>query len=97
MRKHDPNGIFLNNFGRRITGASSQLTVDARVKHCALQSHCICSSNVDCAPGQICGKLFGFNVCKDFLAHVLPLGLSGLLTSVSDTALTTIADLFSSS
>ncbi|KAJ6632745.1 L-gulonolactone oxidase 5 [Pseudolycoriella hygida] len=81
MKKYDPNGVFLNKFGERITGASNQLTVDTRAIHCALNSNCICSKNADCATGQICKKMYGFNVCKDVLRQILPLNL---FTHVTD-------------
>lgn len=92
MQKYDPNGIFLNKFGMRIKGSSNALTIDPKAKHCALQSSCICSSSNDCASGQICGKLSGFSVCKDFIAEILPLRLIDI---VSDRALNVIASQFS--
>lgn len=91
MQKYDPNGVFLNKFGRRIKGASSELTIDSKVKHCALQDHCFCTEATDCATGQFCGQLYGFRVCEDLPAKVLPLPL---VNSVSSDVLTVIAKQF---
>lgn len=71
MRKYDPNGVFLNKFGKRILLESNELTVDPHVKRLALQDYCICDKHVDCADFQVCTKVNGaFPVCKDMIPAV---------------------------
>lgn len=89
VQKYDPNGVFLNKFGKRITGASSELHIDSRVKHCALLDDCFCDKDTDCATGQYCGELYGFKVCKDKFAFI-----PKLINFVGDTALRAIAKQF---
>ncbi|XP_037038883.1 L-gulonolactone oxidase 5-like isoform X2 [Bradysia coprophila] len=88
IRKYDQNGVFLNKFGKRITGASRELTIDPRMEHCALQDDCFCNKNRDCATGQYCGELNGFKVCKDILSLKL-------INDVSDGALAIVGKLLS--
>ncbi|KAG4068841.1 hypothetical protein HA402_004989 [Bradysia odoriphaga] len=66
MNKHDPDGVFLNNFGRRIKRTGDKIDIDPKTKHCALLDNCFCSSDSDCSSTQICTKLPGYtyNVCK---------------------------------
>lgn len=67
MDEFDPNGIFLNNFGKRIRNISSNVDTDPKVTRCALLDNCFCSKNTDCADTQICGYLNGYSsypVCK---------------------------------
>lgn len=65
MRKFDPQGVFLNKFGRRLTLQSNELMTDPKVKKCALQDYCVCGKDADCASSQVCGKLGKFNICTD--------------------------------
>jgi len=72
MQKYDPNGIFLNKFGRRILDLSNEMNVDPSVKRCALQDYCICSKNSDCTSLQSCGMVSGYPACQDIAAGFLP-------------------------
>lgn len=66
MNKFDPNGIFLNSFGRRITKTGTKIDSDPLTTRCALLDNCFCSKNADCAVTQICTSLSGYSykVCK---------------------------------
>ncbi|KAJ6635180.1 L-gulonolactone oxidase 2 [Pseudolycoriella hygida] len=66
MSKFDPNQLFLNNFGRRLTQTGTKLDLDPKIIHCALLDNCFCSKNSDCATEQTCTTLPGYNftVCK---------------------------------
>jgi len=73
MRKYDPDEVFMNNFGRRLQGASNRMSTDPRVTHCALLDDCVCSTNQDCAPRQICSRISGYPdypVCMNPGKHV---------------------------
>jgi hypothetical protein len=65
MKKYDPNELFMNKFGKRITGVSDEMDIDPQVHHCALQDYCICSKNDDCGSFQSCNQVKGFPVCRD--------------------------------
>lgn len=65
MKKYDPNGIFMNKFGRRLLGESDELSWDPSVTKCALQDYCMCAKDDDCGAGQACGKYGEFPVCKE--------------------------------
>ncbi len=68
MSEYDPDGIFLNDFGRRLEGSDTKISSDPRTTHCALLDNCICSHYYDCAWGQTCSTIDGypdFPVCKD--------------------------------
>jgi len=67
MTEYDPNGIFMNNFGRRLTGEGTAIDVDPEAKRCALLDYCVCSKNEDCAATQYCGAVEGYRdmpVCR---------------------------------
>lgn len=72
MKKYDPNGIFLNKFGRRLLGTSRDMDTDPNVKRCALQDYCVCSKNSDCAPLQQCVMISGYPACTDIGSGFLP-------------------------
>jgi hypothetical protein len=72
MKKYDPNGIFLNKFGKRLLGDSHLMDIDPQVKRCALQDYCICSKNSDCANLQSCTAVNGYAICNDIGAGILP-------------------------
>jgi len=57
MTTFDPNGVFLNNFGRRLLGVSGKMDWDPLVIHCALLDNCLCSKDDDCARGQKCSRI----------------------------------------
>lgn len=65
MKKHDPYGIFLNSFGRRLMFKDTKMDIDPLTKHCALLDNCICSKDTDCSATQTCSKISGYdyNVC----------------------------------
>ncbi|CAL8139498.1 unnamed protein product [Orchesella dallaii] len=69
MEEFDPQGIFLNDFGRRIRFDSETRIRDPRVKHCALLDHCICRNDLDCGDGSgssyRCNLLQGYRVCRE--------------------------------
>ncbi|CAL8073253.1 unnamed protein product [Orchesella dallaii] len=68
MRKYDPNGIFLNKFGRRLLLEYDDLSMDPFVKRCALQDYCVCTKSWHCADFQMCTTINGmFPVCRDVL------------------------------
>jgi len=60
MNKFDPNGIFMNNFGRRIKGLDTKIDLDPKVNRCALLDNCLCESDSDCGVNQICGTIPGY-------------------------------------
>lgn len=66
MQRFDPNQIFQNNFGRRLTKSGSDIDFDPKTTRCALLDNCICSKDSDCAVTQRCISLTGYNytVCK---------------------------------
>lgn len=66
MQKFDPNGIFLNNFGLRLTGMSTEMDIDPSTTRCALLDNCFCSESSDCGNSQICTSIPGYNykVCE---------------------------------
>lgn len=66
MHKFDPNEVFQNNFGRRITKNDTKIDSDPKTTRCALLDHCFCSKNSDCAESQRCVSLPGYTytVCK---------------------------------
>lgn len=66
MDKYDPNGIFLNDFGRRIKQIGNKTDSDPLSTHCGLLDNCFCFSNSDCADSQTCTSIPGYNytVCK---------------------------------
>lgn len=66
MTKFDPNGIFLNNFGRRLKKTGTKIDLDPSTTRCALLDNCFCSENSDCADSQRCTTLPGYTypVCK---------------------------------
>lgn len=63
MNKFDPNQIFLNSFGRRILKIGSKIDIDPLTTRCALLDNCFCSLDTDCAKGQICTTLPGYDDC----------------------------------
>jgi hypothetical protein len=68
MSEFDPNGIFMNDFGRRLQGKGTRANTDPLTKHCAILDYCLCSSDSDCANGLRCSRLFGypdFPVCRE--------------------------------
>ncbi|OXA63154.1 L-gulonolactone oxidase 2 [Folsomia candida] len=73
MTKYDPEGIFLNKFGRRLLGTSDQVDKDSKVYRCALQDYCICQKHDDCGLLQNCVNRNGFNICKDLIDLKLPI------------------------
>lgn len=104
MEKHDPNGIFLNNFGRRIIRKGTKIDTDPLTTHCALLDNCFCSVDEDCADTQICSSVPGYDypVCetKNVVAEAKfdkskfppPLGiLNWLLTTVPTLATSVLA------
>lgn len=66
MKKYDPNHIFINNFGRRITKTGTKIDFDPLTTRCALLDNCFCSKDADCAKTQLCTTLPGYTypVCK---------------------------------
>ncbi|XP_037042731.1 probable L-gulonolactone oxidase 6 [Bradysia coprophila] len=67
MKKFDPKGIFLNNFGRRLLGTGTRIDADPKTIHCALLDNCFCSEDSDCVESQSCTSLPGYEnypVCK---------------------------------
>lgn len=66
MKKFDPNGIFLNNFGRRLTYNGTKIDIDPLTTKCALLDNCFCSKDSDCADTQTCTTISGYRypVCK---------------------------------
>jgi hypothetical protein len=72
MQQFDPQGIFLNKFGRRLLGVSKDMDIDPAVKRCALQDYCICSKNSDCAPLQQCRPIEGYPACNDIGTIIMP-------------------------
>lgn len=67
MNKFDPKGIFLNNFGRRLLKTGTKTDIDPLTTRCALLDNCFCTSENDCAKGQICTTLTGYSsypVCE---------------------------------
>ncbi|ORX77920.1 FAD-binding domain-containing protein [Basidiobolus meristosporus CBS 931.73] len=62
VRRYDPRGVFSNDFTNRIfNDIPSKL--NPAIKHCALEDSCLCSSDNDCANGQVCAKEDGFRFC----------------------------------
>ena len=67
MKKFDPDGVFMNNFGRRIIKSGTKIDSDPKVTRCALLDDCFCSKNKDCTDTQTCTTLRGYpdyRVCK---------------------------------
>lgn len=66
MNRKDPEGVFLNSFGRRIKKIGTKVDNDPRVVRCAMLDYCFCAKNGDCGDNQICTTLPGYNytVCK---------------------------------
>lgn len=66
MEKFDPDKVFLNNFGRRITRKGTKIDIDPLTTRCALLDNCFCSKDSDCANTQICTTIDGYdyNVCE---------------------------------
>lgn len=66
MNKFDPEGVFINNFGRRMKQTGTDIDTDPLTKHCALLDNCICSKDNDCGDTQICTTLPGYTyrVCQ---------------------------------
>jgi len=67
MNQFDPNEIFMNSFGRRLKGEDTKMDLDPQLTHCALLDNCVCSADTDCAPGQVCSNITGYEnypVCK---------------------------------
>lgn len=70
MKEFDPQGVFLNNFGRRLINPDYHKTgLDRYVQHCALVDNCVCQVDEDCGNGRpnsyMCGELLGYNVCRE--------------------------------
>lgn len=70
MKKFDPHGVFLNDFGKRMIDPHyTKTSIDNFVKHCGLVDHCVCQKDEDCGDGSTesykCGKLLGYNVCRE--------------------------------
>lgn len=78
MNKYDPNGVFLNSFGRRLKKTGTKVDIDPKLKHCALLDNCICSKNTDCGKNQICTTISGYkyNVCKTRNEAPIPLPIN---------------------
>ncbi|XP_037051389.1 L-gulonolactone oxidase-like [Bradysia coprophila] len=95
MTKFDPNGIFLNKFGLRITGDGTAIDSDPLMStnKCALLDTCICSKDSDCGNNQLCSTLPGYTypVCKtkneepDLLDLTFYPPISGLLDWLNET------------
>ncbi|KAJ6645515.1 L-gulonolactone oxidase [Pseudolycoriella hygida] len=66
MEEYDPNGIFLNNFGRRLIYDNTEIDSDPLTTRCALLDNCFCSKNADCGLHQTCTTISGFDypVCQ---------------------------------
>jgi hypothetical protein len=60
MLEYDPNGVFMNNFGRRLVGIGTKQDSDPAANRCALLDFCFCSQNRDCGPTQFCGTVPGY-------------------------------------
>jgi len=56
MNQYDPNGVFMNNFGRRLKGVGTTMDVDPAATRCALLDYCFCSTSADCGPSQTCAS-----------------------------------------
>ena len=88
MKEFDPNEIFMNDFGRRLKGVGTKITMDPKVTHCALLDNCVCRKNSDCADRQTCSTIEGYPdypVCKsppqspeDSFLHPDPFSMEGL-------------------
>jgi len=99
MNKHDPYGIFMNNFGRRMKKTGTTVDTDPSTTHCAILDNCICTKDSDCGDTQRCTSITGYNyrVCQtknEFPEKTIDLNsfppLSGILTWFS-TTITTLA------
>lgn len=66
MTKFDPNQIFQNNFGRRVTKTDTKIDLDPLTTRCALLDNCFCAKNSDFADTQHCMSIEGYPypVCK---------------------------------
>lgn len=66
MNEFDPNGIFLNNFGRRLTHMGTNIDIDPLTTRCALLDNCFCSKDSDCGENQACTSILGYDypVCE---------------------------------
>ena len=67
MQQYDPNGVFMNDFGRRLKGIDTKINTDPLSTRCALLDNCVCSKNNDCGPTQTCSRIDGYPdypVCK---------------------------------
>jgi hypothetical protein len=60
MAEYDPNGVFMNDFGRRLKGQGTKVNFDPATRHCVLLDNCLCSRHGDCANGQVCSRLEGY-------------------------------------
>ncbi|KXN70656.1 hypothetical protein CONCODRAFT_17439 [Conidiobolus coronatus NRRL 28638] len=64
MQKYDPNGIFLNKFGKRLLGSGDEAyDIPSKVTRCAIGNYCICKKDSDCPKNYKCGSLAGYKVC----------------------------------
>lgn len=61
MLKFDPNGIFINNFGRRLIRKGTKVDIDPKTTRCALLDNCFCTNDSECAATQICTSVSGYN------------------------------------
>ncbi|XP_037045984.1 probable L-gulonolactone oxidase 4 [Bradysia coprophila] len=67
LQKHDPEGVFMNKVGLRLTGKSTDIDVNPLATRCALLGSCFCSKDTDCGPNQTCTTLPGYDsyhVCQ---------------------------------
>lgn len=66
MKKYDEDGVFVNKLGLRIARKGTKVNMNPEQVHCALLDSCICTTNTDCGPSQICTTLTGYTyrVCK---------------------------------
>jgi len=102
MSKFDPNKVFMNKFGRRLTQTDIAMDLDPLTTRCALLDNCFCSKNGDCGSSQNCTTLPGYNftVCKtrnevpevqfDRNAFPPPAGLLNWLVTVLPTLVTAV-------
>ncbi|KXN70657.1 hypothetical protein CONCODRAFT_6736 [Conidiobolus coronatus NRRL 28638] len=64
MQKYDPNGLFLNKFGKRLLRSGDEAyDIPSKVTRCAILNYCICKKDSDCPINYKCGNLVGYNVC----------------------------------
>src|SRR5438128_2499218 len=87
MNLYDPQGIYMNDFGRRLKGIGTKINIDHKTKHCALLNNCVCRSNSDCALGQTCSRISGYPnypVCKTALHSLQILSDNPLILNLID-------------